>query len=63
MIQKLKKLMAIDPYHPLVLKNAQLLQKKSNSVMMEPIATLDNMEKFRDVSFDMKAQFGITNFE
>jgi hypothetical protein len=61
-IQKLKKLMSIDPYHPLVVKNTDLLQKRSISVLMEPIANLDNMEKFRDVNFDMKAQFGISDF-
>jgi hypothetical protein len=33
-LQKLKKLMSIDPYHPLVLKHADLLQKRSSSVMM-----------------------------
>jgi hypothetical protein len=29
---------------------------------MEPIASLDNMERFRDSKFDMKAQFGISDF-
>jgi DNA-binding SARP family transcriptional activator len=50
--------MAIDPYHPFVVKNSRLLEQRSISVM-EPIASLDNMEKFRDASFDMKAHFGI----
>lgn len=26
-----------------------------------PVANLDNMEKFRDNSFDMKARFGIAD--
>ncbi len=59
---KLKKLMSIDPYHPQVIKNADLLHKRSSSVIIEPIASLQNMEKFRDIHFDMKAQFGISDF-
>jgi hypothetical protein len=34
--------MAIDPYHPLVLKNSGILQERSIS-MLEPVANLDNM--------------------
>lgn len=31
--------------------------------MMEPIANLENMERFRDNKFDMKARFGIVDVE
>lgn len=61
--KKLKRLMSIDPYNPLVLKNAHLLKERSVSVMDQPVANLDNMERFRDASFDMKAKFGIDDYE
>ena len=62
-IKKLKKLMAIDPYHPQVVKNADMLRQKSHSALdIPPVANLDNMEKFRDNSFDMKSKFGIIDF-
>ena len=31
--------------------------------MGPPVANLDNMEKFRDASFDMKAKFGIVDID
>ena len=64
-MKKLKKLMAIDPYHPLVVKNSNLVMRmmKSNSGIEPPVASIDNMERFRDASFDMKARFGIVDFE
>ena len=39
----------MDPWNPLVIKNAKLLEPKVN---VEPIATLNNIEKYRDKSFD-----------
>jgi hypothetical protein len=33
LVKKLKKLMAIDPYNPQVVKNAHLLKERSISVM------------------------------
>ena len=61
LLKKLKKLMAIDPYHPLVLKNERFLRKAEKTEEIEPVANLDNMEKFRDASFDVKAKFGIAD--
>jgi hypothetical protein len=62
-LKKPKKLMAIDPYHPMVLKNADLIRDRSHTSMESPVANLDNMERFRDASFDMKAMFGIADSE
>ena len=31
--------------------------------MEPPVANLDNMERFRDESFDFKARFGISDFD
>jgi hypothetical protein len=54
--------MLIDPYNPLVLKNSKILEEKTSSIL-EPIASLDNMERFRDAKFDMKAKFGISDLD
>lgn len=54
---------AVDPYHPLVLKHAALLEKMQSSPPLEAVASLENMESFRDASFDMKAHFGIADAE
>ena len=63
LLKKLKKLMSIDPYHPLVLKNERFLRKAEKTEELEPVANLDNMEKFRDASFDIRAKFGISDLE
>lgn len=62
-IKKLKKMQAIDPYHPMVVKNSHLLAQKSISMREPPVANLDNMERFRDASFDMKSRFGIVDLD
>jgi hypothetical protein len=56
-------LKAVDPYHPLVLKHAKLLEKAQSLPPREAVASIENMESFRDASFDMKAHFGIADAE
>jgi hypothetical protein len=56
--------MSIDPYHPLLAKHSKLLEENNKSLTeIEPIASLDNMEHFRDSSFDFKGHFGIHDLE
>lgn len=59
--RQLRRLKAVDPYHPLVLKHATLLEKVQSTPPLEAVASLENMESFRDANFDMKAHFGIVD--
>ncbi len=58
-IRYIRKLQSIDPFHPLVEKNKHLIKEKS-LMESQPVVSMDNIEMFRDKSFDLKF-LGIDN--
>ena len=47
----------MDPFHPDLAKYSLLLEK--SMMISEPIASLDNIERYRDDKFDFKSHLGI----